>query len=309
MKGFLVTSPTNIRYLTGFTGEGWLVLDGNTKYLLTDSRYTEEAKKIPDMTLISSLSRFKTLEFEEDSLTVGQMKKLKMKLIPTSGKIEALRIIKRKDEIENIRLAAKITRDTFKFISKRIRPGMTEARLAYELEGYLRVKGGDVAFPPIVAFNQHSSQPHYSARGNLPLRRGTLLQLDFGAKINGYCADMSRVVFFGPPKLEWVRAHETVSAAQQKVLSLLRQGEQSGAVLDTAAKKVIAEANFPPYEHGLGHGVGLDIHERPRLSVKKDEKLKPGMVFTVEPGIYIEGMYGIRIEDTVLLKKNGVEVL
>jgi Xaa-Pro aminopeptidase len=147
------------------------------------------------------------------------------------------------------------------------------------------------------------------ARSYNPLRSGSLVLLDFGAKINGYCADMTRMLFVGKPKPEWVRAYETVLAAQQKALNLLKDGVRNGATLDAAAKEVIAESDLPPYSHSLGHCVGLDIHEGPRLSDKKEETLSPGMVFSVEPGVYIEGQYGIRIEDLVRLTSTGIEIL
>lgn len=303
----LVTNPTNIQYLTGFTGEGWLVLSDNKRFLITDSRYTYEAKKLADLTLIASLKQFKTLEFEEDHLTVSQYNKLKktIKLIPTKKKIENLRIIKRPDEIEYIRKAATLTKQCFNFIRKRIKPGVTETKLANELEGYLRFHGATLAFSPIVAFNEHSSLPHYSGRGSIPLRKGGMVLLDFGAAIHGYHSDMTRVVFLDKP----YPAYDAVRKAQERVFTLLKKGERNGAVLDRVAKNEISKMGFPPYQHSLGHGVGLEIHEDPRLTIKKATILKPGMVFTIEPGSYIEGKYGVRLEDLVLLTKKGIEIL
>lgn len=252
-----------------------------------------------------------TLEFEENNLTVAEYNKLAKvcTLVPTQNRIEKLRQIKRPDEMVNIKLAAAITDQCFKFLMHRIRPGATESRLALEIEGFFKYKGAQNAFLPIVAFNEHASQPHYDSKGNSPLRRGSLILLDFGARVNGYCADMTRVVFIGPLKAEWKTAYQTVLAAQQKVLDLLAEGERRGATLDTAAREVIDEASLPPYQHSLGHNIGLDVHEGPRLTVKKDEKLLPGMVFSVEPGVYIEGTYGIRIEDLVRLTDTGIQPL
>lgn len=335
IDALLITDSVNIRYLTGFVGvapeerEAFVLIAKDKTYLFTNSLYMEQAASLPNIELIqisrespiskelSSLTekfKIKKLGFEDDNLTVAEFTKLKqvlvdVELVPTRNKIEELRMIKRKDEIENIRLAAKITDQCFKFLTHRIRPGTTESRLAMEIEGFFKYHGAENAFSPIVAFNTHSSQPHYQKRSNDPLRRGSLILLDFGAKVNGYCADMTRVVFIGTPKPEWKKAYETVIGANEKAIDLLKDGERHGATLDAAAKELIAEADFPPYPHTLGHAVGLAIHEAPRLSTKKDEILKPGMVVTVEPGIYIEGQYGIRIEDLVLLKASGMEIL
>lgn len=175
LDGFLVTNPSNIRYLTGFVGvdkrDAWLLLVGGKKYLFVGPLYFEQAKKLSNCQIIQSTNYpmeikklgIKKLGFEESDLTVAEYNKLKdFQLIPTNNRIEKMRLIKRKDEIEHIRLAATITDQCFKYITGRVRPGVTEARLAWEIEGFLRMKTADVAFAPIVAFNEHSSQPHYS---------------------------------------------------------------------------------------------------------------------------------------------------
>lgn len=320
-----VTNPTNIRYLTGFVGvepterESFVLKTDNKIYFFTNSLYIEQTKTLSPILIsrenpiskelekITSKLNIKKMEFEDDNLTVAEFTKLtqvltNVELIPSRGAIEAMRMIKRKDEIENIRLAAALTDTCFKILLKNIRPGMTERKLSLYIEGFFKSRGADLAFSPIVAFNKHSSQPHYMSRGNNPLRKNSLILLDFGARVNGYCADMTRVVFLGTPKPEWVKTYNQVLSANQKGLELLKIGERDGAVLDTAA-------NIPPYPHSLGHGVGLDIHEAPRLTAKKPEMLKTNMVVTIEPGKYIEGQYGIRIEDLVLLKDKSIEIL
>lgn len=335
IDALLVTNPTNIRYLTGFVGvepserEAYCLLTHNQIYFFTNSLYLESSKNLqspisntqikiveiarenPITKALKALS-IEKMEFEADNLTVSEFEKLNttgIELLSTQNKIETMRMIKRKDEIENIRLAANITDQCFSYITKRIRPGVTEGRLAWEIESFLTMKAGGTAFSPIVAFNEHSSQPHYHKRGNNPLRKNSLILLDFGARVNGYCADMTRVVFLGKPKDEWVTAYNAVLAANEKALDLLKNGQRNGATLDAAAREIIAEADLPVYPHSLGHAVGLDIHEAPRLTIKKSEVLEPGMVVTVEPGVYIEGSYGVRIEDLVLLKKNYIEIL
>ncbi|MBI3577223.1 aminopeptidase P family protein [Candidatus Gottesmanbacteria bacterium] len=248
------------------------------------------------------------LGFEETDLTVAEFGKLKdelggIRLIPTKNRIENLRMIKREDEIENIRQAAKITDECFDFIIGKIKPGVTESEIAWEIESFFRQRGAQTAFSPIVAFGKNSSMPHYRT-SETRLRTSDIILLDFGARVNGYCSDMTRVVFVGKPKDEWKRAYEVVLKAQTVALNNIHNNP------DKLSREVIKKAGFPPYPHSLGHGVGLAIHEQPRLSYKNPSaRLRAGMVVAIEPAIYKEGRYGIRIEDLVLLKKDGVEIL
>lgn len=256
------------------------------------------------------------LGFEENDLTVAEYEKLKkelneINLVPTQRRIEKLRMIKRKDEIENIRTAAKLTDQCFDFILKKIKPGVSENKIALEIESFIKTRGAQLAFSPIVAFGKNTSQPHYRT-SDVRLRTQDIILLDFGARVNGYCSDMTRVVFVRKPKDEWRRAYETILTAQQTALEYLTGPgpvTPSGRAADRLARGVIRKAGFPTYPHSLGHGVGFDIHETPRLTIKKDQELKATMVVTVEPGIYIEGEYGVRIEDLVLLKRDTIEIL
>ncbi|MBI3343083.1 aminopeptidase P family protein [Candidatus Gottesmanbacteria bacterium] len=279
------------------------------------------------------------LGFEEHDLTVAEYHKImhvhkNVTLSPTQNRVEELRMIKREDEIENIRAAAGLADRCFDFILGKLKPashrrgsasrgrhGVTEGEIAWEIESFIRSRGAELAFSPIVAFGKNTSQPHHNVQPQGPalsVNHPNIVILDFGAKVNGYCSDMTRVVFVGKPKEEWVKAYGTVLQAQAAALEYLasRPGlEATGGKADRLAREVIIKAGFPSYPHSLGHGVGLDIHEAPRLTVKKDpstssgQALKPGMVVTIEPAIYKEGSYGIRIEDLVLLKKDGIEIL
>ena len=382
LDALLITNPTNIRYLTGFVGaapderEAYVLLTKSQTYLFTNALYQEKAKKLTSLKRLNLLASkgltfietsrenpfakklaeimagcnpAKCLGFEENDLTVAEYQKLKKELIgitlvPTKGRIEELRMIKRKDEIANISAAAKLTDQCFDFILGKIKIGVTETDIAWEIESFIRKNGASLAFSPIVAFGKNSSQPHYLrsvfARGPLAklqedllqtaLRSSDIILLDFGAKINGYCSDMTRVVFVGKPKDEWRQAYNTVFDAQHAALEYLHlEGvkahlpgdvRRSGADADHIARRVIERAGYPTYPHSLGHGVGLAIHEIPRFIARKDRILPkpqpqkdaillPGMVVTVEPGIYIEGQYGIRIEDLVLIRDNGIEIL
>ena len=353
--------------------ESYVLLTKDTVYLFTNGLYKEVALKLSNPTnkpiklpinfveisrekpIGKELARLtrtvlvKKLGFEENDLTVAEYNKLKQQLkgitlVPTTNRIEELRMIKREDEIENIRAAAKLTDQCFTFILSKLTPtsakasagkaGVTESEIAWEIEAFFHKRGATLAFSPIVAFGKNSSQPHYIAPkgGSTPARSNDIVLLDFGARVNGYCSDMTRVVFIGKPKDEWKRAYETVLAAQQAVLEYLTgsrpvnkyraQGralssQLSGSSADRIAREVIRKAGFPPYPHSLGHAVGLDVHEAPRLKAWKDRILPkwkdaillPGMVVTVEPGVYIEEQYGIRIEDLILLKQDNIEVL
>ncbi len=334
INAIFITNPTNIRYLTGFVGaapeerEVFALCTKNQTYLFTNALYRQEAKQTKatfveisrenpiskELARICRERKLKKLGFEDTNLMVAEFNKLTdvltgVRLVPTRDRVEQLRMIKRKDEIEYIRQAAKLTDQCFNFLLKKIKVGMTERNIAWEIETFFQKRDAESAFSPIVAFNKNSSQPHYSTMNNEPLSMNSLILLDFGAKVNGYSADMTRIIFIGQPDARWVSAYRAVLAANEKAVALLQSGERDGATLDAAAKEVIAEANLPPYPHSLGHAVGLDIHENPRLTVKKKVILKPNMVVTIEPAVYIEGSYGIRIEDLVLLKKNSIEIL
>lgn len=340
LDALLITDPSNIRYLTGFTGvspnerEAYVLLMHGKTILFTGRLYTETARRLTRakrltfteisrehplteaLIALTNDEHISKLGFEDRHLTVAELSKLKqtlphVKLIPTGNKIENLRMIKRADEIINIRKAAALTDECFTHVLKRIRPGVSENSLVWEIERFFREHGADNAFSPIVAFGPHTSQPHYY---NAPdtqtlLQKNDIVLLDFGARVNGYCADMTRMAMTGTPKPEWITAYNAVFSANEKALSLLRDGERNGATLDAAAREVIAEANLPVYPHSLGHAAGLDIHEAPRLTVHHAETLMPYMTVTVEPGTYMEGSYGIRIEDLILIQDGAIDVL
>ncbi len=220
-----------------------------------------------------------------------------------------MRIIKNLDEITKLKKAIQITDECFAKILTHLKSGVSESEIAWDIETYFRNNGAQSAFPPIVAFDVNASQPHYASSERYTLNANSLILLDFGAKFNGYCADMTRMAFLGYPNPEIEKAYEALKNAQQKALDLLKAGKRNGAHLDKATRDELAIASYPPYPHSLGHAVGLAIHEAPRLSIRQDEILKPGMVVSVEPGIYVEGKFGMRIEDLVLITDTGIEVL
>ncbi len=342
----LISSQANIFYLTGFSSlvpnirEAHVLMLDKQIILFIDSLYfaTARAKTVyprkinQKQILVLATSntqpfyqqlqqmiqkhKVSTLGFEPTDLTFLEHEKLQTglpgtKLIPISDCLCEVRQQKTAWEISQIKSACNLTDKCFKYLLKKLKPEITEIQLAWEIEKYIKSHGAGMAFPPIVAFGSNSSQPHH-----LPttLRLGlgkanNIVLLDFGAKVNGYCADMTRTVFLGKPTPLQKRAYKAVAQAQKKALEMLKSGTRSGGRIDKAAKSIISKNGFPPYSHGLGHGIGLDIHESPRLNVKRDEILTPGNIFSVEPAIYLEGKFGIRIEDTVLLKEKGITLL
>ncbi len=329
----LITDPTNIKYLTGFCGvslrerEAFVLVTHKKIYLLTYPVSLQEnmpRKTSYQLLLITSSQKLdyhllkiirqeniNSLGFEKDNLTVGEYdlwsEKVKVNWVPTCGVIENLRIIKTEEEIKKIEKAAVLTDKAYNFIRSEIKYGATEKYLAFELEYFIRKKGAEIAFPPIIAFDSHSALPHHQP-SNAKLKHNSLILIDLGAKVEGYCADMTRVLFFGAPVSRQAKIYETVLSAQKMALSQIIIGHSTG-ISDQTARKVIKQAGYPEYPHGLGHGVGLDIHEAPRLRSDSQEILQENMVVTVEPGIYLEGVCGVRIEDLLVLKKSGLEIL
>src|SRR3989344_3771448 len=250
LEALLITNPTNIRYLTGFAGvsekerEAYLLLTGQKRYLLTSSLYRQSVR-LTNCTFIelSIEKRFATqlaalvrrgrLGFEEKNLTVAEFEKLQKELPTVSlegstDRVETLRQIKRPDEIADIKAACRIGDECFTFIIKEIKPGVTESEIAWKIESFIRKKGTQVSFAPIVAFGPNSSMPHYSPSDDCRLKTDDVLLLDFGARVNGYCSDMTRVMFIGKPKATWMRAYESVLRAQNEAIRAILKGERSG---------------------------------------------------------------------------------
>lgn len=339
VDALLLSDSNNIRYTTGFHGvsdherEGYVLLTRHATFLFTFWLYQEEAKACVEKneglnlqfiggdTSLSKLLRpilaephVETLGIESESMTVKEFNDLsevlsEFTLTPTTRIIETLRMKKTKEEIENLRQAAQITDECFTYIQTCCTQGVTERELCWKIEQYFREHGASNSFTPIVAFNEHASIPHHTSTDAV-LRAPSLILLDFGAAYHGYHADMTRVIFYGQPKEEWIKAYETTITAQQTALDYLNSEKNpSGAKADELTRAVIEKAGYPTYSHSLGHGVGLEIHEFPRLTIHKDYELEENTVFSVEPGIYMSGEFGIRIEDLVLKQEKGIEIL
>lgn len=329
-----ISNQYNVTYLTGFTGlspnerEAFMLISRHSALLLTFPTYfglykqgglgfsaknITSSKRLSDhLNDVCKEEKINRVGIEKDNLTIAELeslqKKVKAQFQSTYGITEKFRLLKDKGEIQLVKKAAVITDQAFKFILPHLKKGVSERKLALIIEYFLKEKAGDIAFPPIVAFNQNAAIPHYLPDNKIKLTNNSLVLLDFGAKVNGYCADMTRVVFFGAPSRGQIKIYQTVLNAQEKALSVLKIGLPTKEV-DKLAREYILSQGFPEYPHGLGHGVGLAIHEAPRLKNDSLEILKENMVVTVEPGIYLDGDCGVRIEDLVVLTKDGYEVL
>ncbi|MBO5413430.1 MAG: aminopeptidase P family protein [Clostridia bacterium] len=323
MEAMIVSNPVNITYLTGIKAEGILLITRKENIFLTDGRYIEEVHNvltIDDEVIVYEFKDFTTDEyenfflfcenvgFEEDHVTYSKYKEYMHKykinnLQETEKIIEKQRMIKDEEEIEKIQKACEITDNCFEHLKEFIKVGKTEEEIAIEIEKYFRLNGAEgVSFEPIVASGANSSKPH-AVPTDKKIDLGDVVTLDFGCKYKGYCSDMTRTIFVG-------YIPEAVKEIYDLVLKNQIQTEKElkeGANVKLLSKMVENDFKLNGYDliHSLGHGVGLDVHEYPYLNSRNDFLLKDKMVVTNEPGIYIPGKFGVRIEDTVLITKSG----
>ena len=323
----LVTNELNVRYLGGVDyTDGFLLITKEKAFLFADSRYIEVAKRDAskgfEVVLLNKrrsdlikeyLPDAKVIGFEDKTVTCAELKAMQdaMQSVgfePMGAPIEELRNEKDEQERYCIVKAQRIAEAAFEHILGYISPSVTEKDVALELEYYMRKNGADgIAFDTIAASGSASSMPHAVPR-DVKLEKG-FLTMDFGAKVNGYCSDMTRTVCIGEPSEEMKRVYNTVYNAQMAALEFISQGK-GRADADKVARDIIAAAGYGScFGHSLGHGVGLYIHEGISLSPRATGNLKVGNVVTVEPGIYLEGRFGVRIEDMVYITENGCENL
>ena len=322
-----MTNATNVCYMSGFTGaDSWLVVGREGAALLTDSRYTEQAGSecrhcdvitrkgaLRDACIKHLKSRgLRKVGFEADSIAYGQWRKLEDEAVEwraTSGVIEQMRLIKDAGETKSIRRAAATAEKCFGSIRKWISPGMTESQVANKIETELRRLGADgSSFETIVLFGERSSLPH-GRPGEKTLRPGEPVLIDWGARLDLYNSDLTRMLLPSTIGTKLKRIYRAVLEAQQAAIDAARPG-MTGRELDAVARDHLAGARLAGrFGHGLGHGVGMEVHEAPVVGRTNDARLRPGMVFTIEPGVYIPGWGGIRIEDMVQLTRTGRRVL
>ena len=327
-EGIFITSTTNLHYFAGFTGTaGVAFVTPQSAYFFTDSRYTEQAQgqcsgyqvvqykkplweEIKDYVLTSGAT---SIAIEGDSMTVDQFGLV----VDTFGdafefssvQLQALRAVKRDDELVHMRKAAAIADQAFSHLLKEIKAGMTENQARIILETYM-LKGGsqEPSFTTIVASGHRSSMPHGVASDKV-IEKGDFVTFDFGAVWQGYHSDMTRTICMGPASDLQKKLYQVVLRAQEKGVSAVRAG-LLGKELDTICRESIENDGYGDYfNHGLGHGVGLDIHEQPVASPRSESVLEKNMIITIEPGVYLPGQIGLRIEDSVIVTDDGCEVL
>ena len=327
--GILVTNPKNQRYLTGvdMEGSGWIFVTAQKTYIVATSLYIEVVTATADASFevipsramseivspICSEQGIKSVMFEESHVTFAQYENYKkafgdVELVPAGRIIDQIREFKSADEITTIKRAQSITDAAFAHILPYIKPTATEIDIAVELEFFMRKQGADgVAFDIIAVSGAQSSLPHGKPR-NVKLESG-FFTVDFGARLNGYCSDMTRTVVIGKADDEMKLLYNTVLTAQKAALDLCAHGV-TGAELDKAARDIIESSKFAGrFIHGLGHGTGMNIHEAPSISSGGTTPMAPGHIITIEPGIYLEGKYGCRIEDMVVFTDSGHEII
>ncbi|MGG7164008.1 M24 family metallopeptidase [Clostridium ihumii] len=327
LDAVLLQGDVNRNYMSGFKGdESYSIITMDKAIFITDSRFTEQAtQEVKDYEVreyqrpfeafldkIVKEFNIKKLGFEENVLTYELYNSYKevvsCELIPLNGVLETLREIKCEKEIEIMRKAQNIADKGFEHILKFIKPGMTEREIGLELEFYMRKLGATgLSFPSIVASGVRSSLPHGMATEKV-VENGDFLTLDFGVVYDGYCSDMTRTIVIGEPNEKMKEIYNVVLKAQEAALKAVKPGI-SCYDLDKIARDIITEAGYGEYfGHGLGHGVGRVVHELPMVNFRSKEILKPGMVITDEPGIYIPNFGGVRIEDIILVTEDGYEV-
>lgn len=331
VEALLVTDETNVKYLSGFTGDSsYLFVTSKGTTILSDGRYeTQIAQECQGIeTLIRSPSQYlpnltqdtlngsgiKRIGIEADHLSLSSYRSLsegcnEIELIPMSGLVESLRMIKDEQEIETTRTAVSIAQRAFQAVMPMVTPEKTETDIAHELEANMRQLGAiGCSFAPIVAAGPSGALPHYHPR-HVKIADAATLLIDWGANFAGYASDLTRTWHRPHASDGFKRAYEAVLEAQLAAINAIGPGVAARDV-DSAARAVLKREGLnEAFKHGLGHGTGLQIHESPRMSAVSDETLEAGMIITVEPGVYFEGEYGIRIEDDVLVTETGHEVL
>ena len=351
LGGFLVSNFFNILYLTGFKTltdnerEAWTLVTAKSTYLFTDSRYLNDKIQMtndksitnnkflnlklitPEKGLIKHLreivneEKIQIMGFEGDDLKVNELQKMKtfltnVELISLEKLIIKIREIKDEEEISNLRTACKIADQCLEEIVKTIKPGTSEKEIAFRIEFWLKEKGYDLSFYPIIAIDKNSAVPHYDTRaGNdEKVKKNSIILIDYGAKFEDYHSDTTRMIFVGKPTSEMINTYKILLNAQEKTIERLKTDNNPVSVDQFCRQQLTSHyslaTNHSSYSHSTGHGVGLRIHEFPKISFTSTDVLLLNQVVTIEPGVYINNKWGMRIEDTVLIKEKGeIEVL
>jgi len=334
LDAMLISKTSDIAYLSLFHGfssierDAFMLATHKNTYLFTNPLYFREAKmSVKNLEVIEHKgenSFFKNLAeivvneklenigFENDNITVAEYLRLTTAITShlVAKDFSSVRIQKSPEEVKQIKMACEIGDKTFIYIQSFLKPGITELGLAWEIEKFVRESGAELSFPTIVAFGANSAMPHHRPNSTKLKIRDTVL-LDFGTTIDGYCSDMSRTLFIGEPTREQKSAYDAVLQAQQEAVRYLsdelrlknKDGIKASEV-DKIAREYLIAKKYPSIPHSLGHGIGLEVHEAPRISPNSQDFLTEGMVFSIEPGVYLEGKFGVRIEDLYSIQDN-----
>lgn len=329
LDSIFIDSPQNVFYLTGYKGfsreekDAKILITNKNNYLFTDKRYLGELTNLKnfepaEISLLKEIvqkNKINSAGFEETAVTFSEYKSLKKifkELKPLKGIIEQLREIKTKEEIEKIKKACAIGDKAYAYIIKEVKTGVTEESLEAKLEVFIKQNSAGISFRPIVAFGKNSAVPHHQ-NSKTKLKKGMIVLLDFGVNYKGYCSDMTRTVFFGSPTEKFKSMYETVINAQNNAVQFISgklsmvNSQLLTRDVDKTTRQYIIDKGYESIPHSLGHGIGIDVHERPSLSPKSKSILKTGMIFSIEPGIYLNGFGGVRIEDLFLLTDKRLE--
>jgi len=333
IDAIFISQPENRRYLSGFDGSsGYLLITPQNTILATDFRYIEQARiQAPDYEIFPAIGgivdwfpqlvaelNLKKLGFEAGHVTFARYQQLsdilnkaqsQLRLIPVNGLVESLRAIKEPEEIELITKAAEISDAAIEYIENTVHIGMSEKEVAWEIEKFIREKGNEtIPFDFIVASGPNSALPH-TKPSSRTIQSGEPVVIDIGARVGGYSSDLTRTICLGTPDDTFPKVYDTVLRAQLTAMAKITEG-MSGGQIDNVARKVIEQAGYgQAFGHALGHGIGLASHESPRLGPNSADKLTSGMVFTIEPGIYLTGWGGVRIEDAVVMENGKVRAI
>lgn len=330
LPAILVSSPANVRWLTGFTGSfGLAIVTPDQAVFITDSRYTIQAGvEVKDLEVVTFGSpqtgdgilqeQFEHLGIKQIAFETGitfaawkqrTEKFAEIEWIPAPESLLAdLRMVKSPDEIEKIKVACALADKCYEHVQRMLQVGVSEYDICLDIEFFYRRNGAEIAFDPIVVSGPNSAKPH-GKPGERKLQNGDFVTIDCGAKLNGYCSDITRTFVVGDPTPRHIEIYEQVLKAETECCQLLVAGA-NGKDIDAHAREVLGEKDLAQYfGHGLGHGLGLDVHDPGGMSTRSETVMKPGMVMTVEPGVYIPDFGGVRIEDDVLVTDSGPEIL
>lgn len=332
LDALFISSLPNIAYLTNYSGfstqdrDAFLLLTKNNQYIFTHGIYKEDVKrKVTHFELIEitrespigtsvknavATHNIAKLGFEAFDLKVSEYdrltKQIDKDILQPANLVNQLRTVKSSEEIESIRQACALGDKAYSHILKKIRTGVTESELAAEMEFFIKSHGADVSFPTIIAFEENAAHPHHMPT-NRKLAANEFILMDFGVLLENYCSDMTRTVSFGKATDDKKKMYETVKQAQQKAIDLFAVKKPiKGSAPDRVARDYILSQGYPQMPHSLGHGIGLEVHESPRLTSVSEENLEEGMVFSIEPGIYLPEVAGVRIEDLFVIENSAL---